>query len=257
MTRVIAIASGKGGTGKTVITANLGVVLAEMGKDVTLVDIDLAMANLELVLGMEGMPTTLQDVLSGEAKVEDAIYTGPAGVKFIPAGLSFDRLKSADPDRIKDVVNHLLDRTEFVLLDCPSGLSKITLIGLESAEELLLVVAPDISSITDALKTKIIAEKLNTKLTGIVVNRWTKSGFEMDKKEIEKVLNGEVLVIIPEDPEVKKSVSFGQPVVLRSPDSPASKAIRELAEDIAGVESVKREKKEKKEGRRRFLGFLR
>ena len=252
MTRVIAVASGKGGTGKTVVTANLGVALAEMGKDVTLIDIDLAMANLELVLGMEGMPTTLQDVLAGEAKVEDAIYTGPGGVKFIPAGLSFDRLKSADPDRIRDVVEFLLDKTEFVFLDCPSGLSKITLIGLECAEELLLVVNPDISSVTDALKTKIIAEKLKTKLTGIVVNKWTKSGFEMDRKEIERIIGGEVLAVIPDDPEVRKAVSFGQPVVLRSPDCPASKAIRELASKIAGVEVG--EKEEKKKG---FFGFLR
>ncbi len=251
MTRVIAVASGKGGTGKTVVTANLGVALAELGKDVTLIDIDLAMANLELVLGMEGMPTTLQDVLAGEAKVEDAIYTGPGGVKVIPAGLSFDRLKSADPDLVKDVVSQLMNRTEFILIDCPSGLSKITLVGLESAEELLLVVNPDISSVTDALKTKIIAEKLKTKLTGIVVNRWTKSGFEMDKKEIEKILGGVVLVVIPEDPEVKKSVSFGQPVVLRSPNCPASKAIRELAAKIAGVEAKVEEKK------KGFLGFLR
>ncbi len=250
MTRVIAVASGKGGTGKTVVTANLGVALAELGKDVTLIDIDLAMANLELVLGMEGMPTTLQDVLAGEAKVEDAIYTGPGGVKVIPAGLSFDRLKSADPDLVKDVVAQLMDKTEFVLIDCPSGLSKITLVGLESAEELLLVVNPDISSVTDALKTKIIAEKLKTQLTGIVVNRWTKSGFEMDRKEIEKILGGEVLAVIPEDPEVKKSVSFGQPVVLRSPDCPASKAIRELAAKIAGVEAKIEEKK------KGFFSFL-
>ena len=249
MTRIIAVASGKGGTGKTVVTANLGVALSELGKDVTLVDIDLAMANLELVLGMEGMPTTLQDVLAGEAKVEDAIYTGPGGVKVIPAGLSFERLKSADPDMIKEVVSRLMDRTEFILIDCPSGLSRITLVGLESAEELLLVVNPDISSVTDALKTKIIAEKLKTQLLGVVVNRWTKSGFEMDRKEIEKIIGGEVLAVIPEDPEVKKAVSFGQPVVLRSPDSPASKAIRELASRIAGVEVKEREK------RKRFLFF--
>ncbi len=249
MTRIIAVASGKGGTGKTVVTANLGVALAELGKDVTLLDIDLAMANLELVLGMEGMPTTLQDVLAGEAKVEDAIYTGPGGVKVIPAGISFDRLKSADPDMIKDVVAKLMDRTEFLLIDCPSGLSRITLVGLESAEELLLVVNPDISSVTDALKTKIIAEKLKTALLGVVVNRWTKSGFEMDRKEIEKIVGGEVLAVIPEDPEVKKAVSFGQPVVLRSPDCPASKAIRELASKIAGVEAKVEEKK------RRFLFF--
>lgn len=87
MTRVITVASGKGGVGKTTITANLGVALSTYGEETIVLDADVAMANLELILGMEGKSVTLHDVLSGEAAIEDAIYEGPGGVKVIPAGI--------------------------------------------------------------------------------------------------------------------------------------------------------------------------
>ena len=86
--RSIVFASGKGGTGKTTTVANIGVALAQFGKEVIVIDADITMANLSLILGMEDIPVTLHDVLAGEAELKDAIYEGPAGVKVIPGGLS-------------------------------------------------------------------------------------------------------------------------------------------------------------------------
>jgi len=77
MAITIAIASGKGGTGKTTISANLAVALSKFGKDVIVLDADIAMANLELVMGLDGKPVTLNDVLAGNASIERAIYDGP------------------------------------------------------------------------------------------------------------------------------------------------------------------------------------
>ena len=121
------------------------------------------------------------------------------------------------------------------------------MIAIAAAQELLLVVNPEIASITDGLKTKIVAERLGTKVLGVIVNRITTLGIEMARNEIEAILEARVIAMIPEDPEVRKAAAFGKPVVLRSPNSPAAKAIMALAEAIAGKKKkVPAEIREKK-----------
>jgi len=90
-------------------------------------------------------------------------------------------------------------------------------------------------------------------MLGIIVNRVTKLGVEIAGKEIEAILEGKVLAVIPEDSEVRKVTAFGQRVVLRNPKSPASKALYELAGKIAGIK-VKVEEEEK--GFRRLLSLF-
>ena len=117
MARVITIASGKGGTGKTTVTANLGICLSKLGKKVLLIDADVAMANLSLILGMQSSPITLHDVLLGEAQVHDAIYDGPEKLHFIPSGLSLDNYKRVDSERLSSLVSELTENYDFILLD--------------------------------------------------------------------------------------------------------------------------------------------
>jgi septum site-determining protein MinD len=246
MVRTITIASGKGGTGKTTISANLGVALAQLGHDVTIVDADITMANLELILGMEGLPVTLQNVLAGEARIDEAIYVGPGGVKVVPAGVSLEGLRKANPEKLEDVLTQIMESTDILILDAPAGLERSAVIAIAAAQELILVVNPEIASITDGLKTKIVAERLGTKILGVVVNRITTLGIDMAKNEIEAILEARVIGMIPEDPEVRKAAAYGKPVVLRAPNSPAARAITELAASIAGVKKVPAEVKEKK-----------
>ena len=256
MGKVIGIASGKGGTGKTFVTANLGVALTKLGKDVILVDGDITLANLELILGMEKLPVTLQNVLAGEASIHEAIYNGPSGVRVIPAGISLEGLRKVNPDRLEDVLMSIMDMAEIILLDAPAGLEKSAIIALAASDEILLVVNPEIASITDAFKTKYVAERLGAKTRGIVVNRVSKSNVEIAKKEIEIILESKVLALIPEDAEVRKAAAYGVPVVLRKPNSPASKAIFGLAGKIAGVE-IKTEDVKKEGGFRKLLRIFR
>ncbi len=234
MARTITVASGKGGTGKTTITANLGIALTQLGYDVTIVDADITMANLELILGMEGLPVTLQNVLAGEARIEEAVYVGPGGVKVIPAGVSLEGLRKANPEKLEEVLTRIIGSTDILILDAPAGLERSAVIAIAAAQELLLIVNPEIASITDGLKTKIVAERLGTKTLGAVINRLTGWGIDMAKSEIEAILETKVIGIIPEDPEVRKSAAFGKPVILSAPNSPASLAIRDLAYTIAG-----------------------
>jgi septum site-determining protein MinD len=235
--RSIVFASGKGGTGKTTTVVNTGVALAKFGKEVILIDADITMSNLSLVLGMEDIPITLHDVLSGEATIKDAIYEykGLSKVKVIPGGLSLEKLRKAKTERLREVILEIQDMADFVLIDAPAGLEMTSVTALLVGKELILVVNPEISSITDALKTKMVAERLNTLPLGAVLNRVTSEKTDLTKEEIETILEVPVLVTVPEDPEVKRASAYGIPLVLKNPDSPASISYYMLASKLAGV----------------------
>ncbi|MDK2869676.1 MAG: septum site-determining protein MinD [Pyrococcus sp.] len=136
--RSIVFASGKGGTGKTTTVANIGVALAQFGKDVILIDADITMANLSLILGMEDIPITLHDVLAGEAELKDAIYEGPAGVKVIPGGLSLEKVKKARPERLRELIREISQMGDFILIDAPAGLELTSVTALLIGKELIV-----------------------------------------------------------------------------------------------------------------------
>lgn len=236
MTRVISVASGKGGVGKTTITGNLGVALSTYGERTIVLDADVAMANLELILGMEGKSITLHDVLSGEASIEDAIYEGPGGVKVVPAGISLEGLRKIKFDRLEDALEVLVDETDILLIDAPAGLEKDALAAIAAAQEMLLVTTPEVPSISDALKTKIIASKLGVDILGVVINREHHDKTFLTIDEIEAILEVPVIAVIPDDPEVSRAAAFGEPIIIKNPKSPTSNAIMQLAADMIGEE---------------------
>lgn len=231
----ITIASGKGGAGKTILTASLGAAIAGFGKDVTVLDADIEMANLELHFGLEGMKTTLYDVLRNRADIKDAVYRGPGGVKVVPSGISLYKLRKAELAKLKDILEELLKSTDVLLIDAPPGIGSEVVAVLAAGQELLLVVTPEFTSMPGALKTKEVAKKLGTHVLGAVVNRAGHDESDLKVEEVEAILGLKVLGVVPEDPEIRRSVAAGQPVVLRSPDSPAALAIKKLAAELIGV----------------------
>ncbi len=234
--RTIAIASGKGGVGKTTVCANVAIAMAQLGKKITLLDADLAMANLGITLGMEDTPTTLHEVLSGDANIEDAIYEGPAGLKFIPSGLSLDTFLRVDVERLKPVVSTLLEGTDILIIDAPGGLGKNVLGAMISAAELLIVTMPDPSALADALKTKLVGNRLNMDILGVALNMVRGDRSEVSAEEVSVLLDSEILQSIPYDDNVKRGSVEGKPVLIRNPDTPASKAFKKLGAILAGEE---------------------
>lgn len=184
MVRTIAIASGKGGTGKTTLVANLGIVMGRLGKKVILVDADLDMANLELVLGMESRPITLQDVINGDADVRDALYDVAKNVKFVPAGVSPSQFRRVDPEKLSNVISRLGTLADIILLDCPAGVGRDTIACFSACRQTLLVITPEPMAATDAYKTKIVAERMGSEVIGVVVNLAKGTGNELKDKEI-------------------------------------------------------------------------
>ncbi len=231
--RIIAVASGKGGTGKTILAANLGTALALMGRKVVVVDADLGMADLGLYLGLEKSPITLHEVLAGEARVEQALYEGPAGCSILPSGLSLSGFSRANPQRLQDVVEGLSTKFEYIILDCAAGLSKESTVPLTVADEVIIVVNPDLASLADALRVKMMCDALETRIGGVVINRSGVSKAELAPREVGAMLGLEIMSVIPEDEEVRKSSNLKVPVVLKKKDSPAAAAQLALARKIS------------------------
>ncbi|GCC10763.1 septum site-determining protein MinD [archaeon] len=234
----ITIASGKGGVGKTMLSSNLGIALSQFGKDVTILDADIEMANLELHLGLEGMKFALHDVLAGEADISQAVYKGPEGVRVIPAGISLEGLRKADPEILEEVLGKLLKDTDILIIDAPAGLGRSVVTALAAGQELIIVANPEISSMSDALKTKIVAAKLGSHVLGTVLNRVGYDKTDLTVQEVQLILETKILGIIPEDPEVRRSAAFGSPVIVRMPNSPAAIAVKKLAADLIGKKYI-------------------
>ncbi|MFZ0004877.1 MAG: cell division ATPase MinD [Methanoregula sp.] len=235
MVKVYTIASGKGGTGKTTVSVNLGTMLAKLGKETYLMDADIGMANVGLILGLQDAPVTLHEILAGKNNIDEGIYQGPAGLKVIPSGISLQGFQQADPDKIRDVLSEIVKRCEFLLIDAPAGISKDGVVPLAVADEVILVVNPELSSIVDALKTKILTEVVGGHVLGSIINRVDQDKSDVISKKMEKVLGVKVLGIIPEDSNVRRAAAARSPIVVSYPDSPASKAIQRIASQLIGV----------------------
>jgi septum site-determining protein MinD len=237
MVQVYTIASGKGGTGKTTVTANLGPMLAKYGRKTCILDADVGMANLGLILGLENLPVTLHEVLGGRAVVKDAIYDGPLGVKVVPSGLSLQGFQNSNPDRLRDVMSDLVSDFDVLLIDAPAGISRDGVIPLTVADGVILVVNPEISSIVDALKTKILTETVGGRVEGAILNRVTTNNDELSRAQMEKLLGVRIIGIIPEDPNVRRASAGRAPIVVKFPSSDASRAFRRISANLAGIES--------------------
>ncbi|MCX6819146.1 MAG: cell division ATPase MinD [Candidatus Aenigmarchaeota archaeon] len=253
MTRIITCLSGKGGVGKTTLVANLGVALAGMGMDVVVLDANLTTPNLGLHLGIPLSPTTLHDVLKGNAKLIEATYLHDSGLKIIPAGISLKDMKGIDSRELPNILLELLGSTDIVLIDAAAGLGREALAAIEAADELLLITNPELPAVTDALKAAKLAEQVGTKVSGLVVNRITKKPHEMTRSQIAGMLEGiDVLAEIPEDIAVQESIAKRTPVVSHKPRATSSQTIRRLAASLIG-EEIKIERP----WHQRLFGFLR
>jgi septum site-determining protein MinD len=250
----VAIGAGKGGTGKTTFTSNLGVALGKLGVSVLLVDADLAMANLELHFKLEGVDVTLNDVLAGRARIEEALYR-KHGVTILPAGLSLVKMKEANPERLDQALRHLENHYEMMLVDTPAGLGPEVIAALEICQAAILVVQPEISSLVDALKIKKVAQAYDTRVLGAVLNRF-RDDSEIPPEDVAAILDTVVLTTLPEDPGIKASTMGGEPAVIRFPESAFSHDVMQIAADLIGTKLPERRKSSfTKRFFKRILGF--
>jgi flagellar biosynthesis protein FlhG len=240
--RITAVTSGKGGVGKTFVSANLAAALTRRGERVLVLDADLGLANLDVVLNL--FPKiTLHDVFTGKAKLEDAILPAPGGFSVLLAGsglVEYSRLTAEVRDQLIKIIESVTPRFDRVLLDTGAGISDVVLFTISLATDVLVVATPEPTSLTDAYATiKVLATQQQRKAISLVVNQVSRAGEG-------RVIRGQLQQVV--DRFVTPSLAEGSgPVKLELlGEIPSDKAVREavqkrqlLVEMLPGCEAAK------------------
>lgn len=222
---VYAFGGGKGGVGKTTVTANVAVALTEKGYDVCAVDADVGMTNLGELLGVE-TSVGIHEILAETADLEEAVVEGPAGVGVVPGSDQPGAMADADPANLRAAIDPLRERADVVLLDTGAGLSHQNLVAYGLADALTLVATPDRLAVGDAGKASELAGRVDCPILGTVL---TRVRAEADAESIAARLGSDVVAAVPEYEDATKP----EPRVQTAPDSPAAAEYRGLATMLA------------------------
>lgn len=242
LTRVISIASGKGGVGKTTIVTNLAVALAQQAKTVLVLDADMGLANVDIMLGIKPHGT-LQDVIEGTRTLEEILVKGPAGVMIIPAASGVEKmcaLSSADRAMLFNALEELAARFDYLLIDNEAGIGADVMYFTSAAHEVVMVVNDEPTSLTDAYGlVKVLSQTYGEREVRVIVNQAqdTKHGvnvFTRFARSLERFLhvNAQYLGSVPRDEMAREAVLTQRSVVDAFPSSRVSVAIQKIAQEL-------------------------
>ncbi|SFM58650.1 cell division ATPase MinD [Methanolobus profundi] len=254
--KIITIVSGKGGVGTTTAAINLSAALAGFAKKTLIIDADIGMPTIGLMLGLDVSKASLHDVLSGTAELKEAIYDGPNNLHVLPGSISLHSFLNANTEIIGGIVESIRDKYDFIVIDSPTGINKNSIFSISLADELIQVINPDIASLAGAMKIKAISDNMGKPFRGAFINRTGVTQNELTKERIENALGLKILANIEEDPNVKNSLAFKAPMVMKYPGSPASVGFNKEAAEIAGIKvsaemaSAEESKDKKKKGKK-------
>lgn len=240
LSRVLCVASGKGGTGKSMLTTNLAVLRAMRGERVLLIDFDAGMANAHLLLGVAPRHD-LGDVLAGDIDLRSALVDGPDGLKLLSTGVGSTGLidpTRRDLDRLFRALRPLEDDFDLILIDHGAGMGYVTQAHLTAAHNLLLVATHEITALSDAYALYKRARQVNPNVrAGVVINNspneeFALSAWERFRDVSRRFLGSEPEFIdwVPTDTAVLRSVQMRHPVVSSAPNSKAARAIARVSE---------------------------
>ncbi|CAM8663585.1 flhG Antiactivator of flagellar biosynthesis FleN, an ATPase [Comamonadaceae bacterium] len=255
--KVIAVTSGKGGVGKTFVSANLAAAMAKRGQRVLVLDADLGLANLDVVLNLYPK-ITLHDVFTGKAKLEEAIIRAPGGFSVLLAGSGMVEYSRLTPEVRGDflrIMNGLVPHYDVVILDTGAGISDVVLFAVSLAAEVMVVATPEPTSLTDAYATiKVLVGQQKRQTIRLVINQTARLGDgRAITTQLQQVLDRFVTTDtgkhvklvhmgdIPADPAVRQAIMRRQLLLQAMPGSPAALAISQLAVKVEETVGLKAE----------------
>ncbi|HHF08276.1 MAG: septum site-determining protein MinD [Thermotogae bacterium] len=222
MAKVYVVTSGKGGVGKTTITANIGCALASKGEKVCLIDADIGLKNLDITLGLENrIVHTILDVVNKKVAASEALvrHKQLKGL-FLLAASQIATKEMLSPEDMKRIVGELYGKFDYILIDSPAGIERGFRNAIASAEKAIVVTTPELPAITDADRVIGLLENAGMVEENIrlIINRFkpqmVKRGDMLTKEDIQENLSIDLLGIIPDSEDVIVATNKGIPVVL-------------------------------------------
>ncbi len=237
--RAIVVTSGKGGVGKTTMTANIGTALALAGANVALVDADVGLRNLDIVLGLEArVRSHVLDVLEGRVTLDDALVSDKRVPKLRLLAAAQTREKDeVDTAAMHSMIDNLRERFDYVLIDCPAGIEKGFTNAIVGADEAIIVCTPEVAAVRDA--DRVVGLLGNRTSIKLIVNRLrpelVRRGKMLSVDDVNAILRLPLLGVIADEPGVIISTNKGEPIVLDAASSTGA-AYRAIAGRIAGTD---------------------
>lgn len=240
--KVISVTGGKGGVGKTSVTVNLAVALAEQGHSVMLMDADLGLANIDVMLGLKPHKN-LSHVLSGEADINDILVEGPGGIQIVPASSgtqAMSQLSPAEHAGLIQAFSQIGQKIDYLIIDTAAGISDTVISFTQASQDILFVVCDEPTSITDAYalmkvlnkdyrldRFRVLANQVRSPAEGREV-------FQRLARVCERFLDVTLDYVgsVPFDEHLRKAIKKQRAVMELFPRAPASMALRQLAKKV-------------------------
>jgi len=262
-TRTILICSGKGGVGKTTLTANLGIALANSGATTAVLDADFGLRNLDLLLGLENrIIYTAQDVLDKNCRLDQALvrHKKEPNLALLPAGAPrmLDWMKPEDMKKISELLSEKFD---FVLVDCPAGVEDGFKNALAACKEAIVVTNPELSAVRDADRVIGILNTSDIEPIQLVINRvrpnMMASQEMLSIEDVQGILSLPLFGIVLEDEQVIISTNRGEPLTLSDSRSPAKKCYLNVSQRLTNKDvPIIDPKKEGKSLKDKFMRLM-
>ena len=260
--RVLTITSGKGGVGKTTLTANLGVALAMQGCRVVVIDADVGLRNLDMMLGLENrIVYDLVDVIEGRCRLRQSLVHDKrlSELFLLPAAQTRDK-SAVHPDDMIRVCESLREQHDFILIDSPAGIEQGFRYAIAPADEIIIVTNPEVAAVRDADRIVGLVEAEEKGSPRLIINRlrldMVRRGEMLDVADVVELLAIDLIGIVPEEPGILAAANRGKPIAFSSDGSLTGRALHNIARRLQG-EDVPFQTLREQGVLKRFFGFVR